>query len=130
MPKSQRLSFWYVIPPTITLILILPPISELPPFLSKGTENPNISQALLALPFYLGLTAAPGYIYAWLGNYNSKSLRRGVRLWVYVSLIIAVVASFVGGLLSILTVIVAPFAFWSFIMVVKLLLKFHGGHQK
>jgi len=123
MSKSKHLSYWYLVPPILTLLLLLPMILELPPFMPEKIENPNLFQMLITLPFYLGLLAAPGYIYVWLGNYNSQKLGSGHRLWVFASLIIAIVASLVGGLLSVFTVIVAPFAFGSLLTSIMLLLK-------
>ncbi len=122
--KPQHLSYWYLIPPLLTLLLILPPILSLPPFLPKGTTNPNIVQWLIVLPFYGGVLAAPGYVYAWAGHVDSRPLSTSTRCWVAVSLVLAVLASLAGTFLSLLTVIVAPFAFWSFIMAIKLLRRF------
>ena len=127
MPSEQalqRLSYWYIIPPIATLVLILPPISELPPFLPKGTTNPNMVQWLIAVPFYVGLLAAPGYLYAWTGHNSRRALKGWKQRWIEGSLLMATAASLVGGFLSIPTVIVAPFAFWSFVMSVKLLWRF------
>lgn len=121
---GNRLSIWYIVPLALTFILILPPILELPPFLPKGTTNPNIGQWLIVLPFYFGLLASPGYLYAWSGFHSRKRIKGWKKRWVELSLILGILCSFGGGLLSILTVIVAPFAFWSFIMVTKLWWRF------
>ena len=122
---QQRLSFWYVIPPLATLVLLLPPVSELPPFWPKGSLNqPGIGSWMAVLPFYVGLCAAPGYLYAWAGNYSRSSLKPWVRNWVEISIVLAILSSLVGGVFSVLTVIVAPFAFWSGVMAVRLWRRF------
>ena len=113
----------------MTLVLILPPILDSWP-VRRDALNFNLFQILIVLPFYFGLAAAPGYIYAWAGHYNSWSLGKWVRRWVYLSLVVAVVSSLVGGILSILTVIVAPFAFWSFFMALQLLRQFREEVQE
>ncbi len=124
MTRQQHLSYWYLIPPILTFLLILPPILELPPFLPKGTTNPNLVQWLIVLPFYAGLLAAPGYVYAWAGHVDPRSLSTSTRCWVAASLVLVALASLAGTFLSLLTVIVAPFALWSFIMAIKLLRRF------
>ena len=127
MARPSHLSYWYLILPTVTSVLILPPVLQLPPFLPAGLENPNAFQFLMAFPFYVGLVSAPGYIYAWLGHYDPQTLGRKTRLWVHASLVGAAVASLVGGLLSIFTVIVAPFALGSLVASIKLVIQFQRG---
>ena len=124
MEANRRLSYWYVAPPLLTFVLILPPIPGLPPF----HRADNWFQVLIVLPFYFGLVAAPGYLYAWRDVNAIQHLGRGKRFWIEISLIIAIAASFAGTLLSILTVIVAPFALWSFIMALKLFMRLRRNH--
>ena len=124
MWQTKHLSYWYIIPPVLTFILVLPLVSSLPPLATKGIENPNLFQFLIVVPFYFGLAAAPGYFYAWAGQRNAQKVGPTVRMWIRVSLIVAVVSSLAGGILSLATVIVAPFAFGSLIAAVKLWIRF------
>ena len=106
MSNRLRLSYWYVVAPAVTMLLVWPPVSELPPL--RITENFNVFQVLIALPFWVGLAAAPGYLYAWSGQYDRDRASWSVRLWVGASLIAAFAAT-VGGLISALAVIPLPF---------------------
>src|SRR3989338_2807187 len=109
---NKRLSIWYIIPLILTFILILPPILSLPPFWPKNSINkPGLAQWLMVAPFYLGLLAFPGYYYAWNGHYKGSSISGWKKRWIQGSLIAGVLASLIGGIMSILTVVVAPFAF-------------------
>ena len=121
MDNSKHLSYGYLIAPLITLLLVLPPISELPPFLPEATHNPNLFQVLLVVPFYLGLMAAPGYIYAWLKKGNIGPKRSWQYRWAQISLFGAIIASMIGAVWSIPTVIIVPFALWSLVVAIKLL---------
>ena len=123
--EHKRLSIWYLVPLILTFILILPPILSLPPFWPKDSINqPGIFAWLIVLPFYLGLVSAPGYLYAWSGFHSGRKVKGWKKSWIELSLALGILCSFIGGLLSIMTVIVAPFAFWSFVMVVKLFWRF------
>ena len=118
--RDKRLSYWYLVWPTLTAILISPAILEMVPMVSvQHVQNFNIYQVILVAPFYLGLISAPGYIFAWACDtpYQSEWGRR----WVHWSLIAAMVSSFFGFIFTILTVIVAPFALLSLIFSIKLL---------
>ena len=106
MGNQSRLSYWYVVPPAVAMLLVWPPVSELPPLVIA--ENFNVFQVLIALPFWVGLGAAPGYLYAWSGQYDRDRASRSVRLWVGASLIAAFAAT-LGGLISALAVIPLPF---------------------
>lgn len=88
------------------MLLVWPHVCELPPLLT--TKNFNLFQVLIALPFWVGLAAAPGYLYAWSGEYVPNAARRSVRLWVGASLLAALVAS-LGGFISVLAVMPLPF---------------------
>jgi hypothetical protein len=101
-----RLSIWYVVFPAVTMLLVWPHVRELPPLLI--TKNFNLYEVLIALPFWVGLVAAPGYLYAWSGQYVANAARRSVRLWVGASLLAALVAS-LGGFVSVLAVMPMPF---------------------
>jgi hypothetical protein len=89
------------------MLLVLPLILELPPMMF--TENFNSVQVLIALPFWIGAAAAPGYLYAWSGAYDPIRSSRTTRAWVIASVAAAALAS-LGGLISILAIIPSPFS--------------------
>ncbi len=121
-PPLSRLSYWYLIPPVLTFLLVIPVISDFPPF--KRVDSPNIFQLMIVLPFYLGLMAAPGYAYAWAEYFNRAGMPEKQQRWVRISLATAVVSSLWGAIISIPAVIPAPFAFWSFVMAMILWRRF------
>ena len=133
--RTAHLSWWYLVAPSLTMVLILPPVLDMPP-LGPPPLNPNWLQIFMVTPWYLGLAAAPGYIYAWAGHYSPRRLSTWTYLWVAASLWTAVISSFWGALFSILTVIVAPFAIWSCVLSVLLLKRFYsadvdtGSHEE
>lgn len=104
---------WYVLSPALAMLLVLPLILELPPM--TFTENFNAVQVLLALPFWIGAAAAPGYVYAWSGAYEPIGASRMTRAWVGASLAGRGLAN-LGGLISILSFIRFPFVVASLLM--------------
>lgn len=103
----RHLPSWYVLSPALAMLLVLPLILELPPMMF--TENFNSVQVLIALPFWIGAAAAPGYLHAWSGAYDPIGSSRTARAWVIASLAAAFVAS-LGGLTSIFAIVPFPFA--------------------
>lgn len=114
---------WYVLSPALAMLLVLPLILELPPVMF--TKNFNAVQVLIALPFWIGAAAAPGYLYAWSGAYEPIGASRMTRAWVGASLAAAVLAS-LGGLISIFAVIPFPFAVASLVASFLMLRRFGG----
>ena len=112
---------WYVLCPVLAMLLLLPPILELPPLMF--IENFNLFQVVIALPFWIGAAAAPGYLYAWSGAYEPSAAAGTTRAWVGVSLAAALLASF-GGLITILVLIPVPFVLGSIIASVLMLRRF------
>lgn len=92
--------------PVASILIVMPFIVEMPPL--AFPPNANILQVLMVLPWYLGLTAAPGYLYVLLFEPDGNSMSIARRKWVHVSLVCAIVAS-VGGLSAILFVLPTPF---------------------
>lgn len=121
--KLSRLPIWYILAPLATIILILPPILDLPPL--RHSDNLNVVQIIIVIPFYLGLLAAPGYLYAWSGHHDRKRLNGAIRFWIDISLGGAVLAAF-GGLISVFTVIVFPFDIASLAAAVFLICRYWG----
>ena len=103
--EMKRLSIWYIIFPISTLIIVFPMISELPPLLIP--DNFNILQIIIVVPFYLGILALPGYIYAWNGHYDQSGQPGTVKAWIYASLIVGFLAC-LGGTIAFATVIAIP----------------------
>lgn len=82
----------YLLPPAAALVMALPVV------LATVTPRDAFSMAIIA-PFYLGLAAAPGYIYCWASRARAASVSSGIRWWIRGSLVAALVAS-VGGMLG------------------------------
>ena len=117
-----RLSGWYLVPPLATLVLIWPMVEGLPPL--KSSSNFNALQIIIVLPFYLGLAAAPGWLYAWAGHYDRSGLSSGQRWWVGGSLWAALLAS-VGGLTTILAVVPFPAVVGSLVVSLFMLRRYY-----
>ena len=87
----------YLLPPAAALVMALPVV--------LGMVMPrDVFSAAIVAPFYLGLAAAPGYIYCWASKARAAGVRAGVRWWIRGSLVAALVAS-VGGMLGALWMI-------------------------
>jgi len=123
---KQHLPIWYVLCPALAMLLVLPLILELPPLMF--TENFNAFQVLIALPFWIGAAAAPGYLYAWSGAYEPSGASRTTRAWVAASLAAALLAS-LGGLITILAVIPFPFVIASVLASFLMLRRFARGSR-
>jgi len=82
----------YLLPPAAALAMALPVV------LAMVTPRDAFSTAIIA-PFYLGLAAAPGYIYCWASRARAAGLSAGIRWWIRGSLLAALVAS-AGGMLG------------------------------
>ena len=87
----------YLLPPAAALVMALPAV------LAMVTPHDALSAAIVA-PFYLGLAAAPGYIYCWASRARAVAVSASVRWWIRGSLIVALLAS-VGGMLGALWMI-------------------------
>ncbi len=124
--KHNRLSIWYLVFPVLSVFLIWPMIAELPPL--NIPSNLNWFQVLIASPFYLGILAAPGYIYAWSGNYDTRDMTQRKGTWVKWSLWSALVAS-IGGLTTIMAVVPFPAVLGSGIFSILLLRRFYKTNK-
>ena len=80
----------YFLPPAAALVMAIP-VAMIKP-------ADAFSTAIIA-PFYLGLAAAPGYIYCWASRARAVRLSAGTRWWIRGSLLTALVAS-AGGMLG------------------------------
>jgi len=81
----------YLLPPALALIVASPLLMS--PFTN---EYIGLDYVLLAAPVYLGIIAAPGYMYAFLDDLRTKKVGPRVRVWVRLSLILALIASVWG----------------------------------
>jgi hypothetical protein len=114
----KRQSIVLVLVPALAMLVVLPQILELPPLMFS--ENFNILQVLIALPFYLGLLAAPGYLYVWSGCKPHP----GSRAWLLASLWAALIASTAGTIVSLPAIVPVPFAAGSVICSLVILTRF------
>jgi len=86
----EQLSIWYLVFPFLALVTVLPVVLNLPPV--TWPENLNTFQFIIAAPFWLGMVAAPGYVYTWCGHHSRAVLPTRQRLWVCSSLVAALIA--------------------------------------
>jgi hypothetical protein len=120
-PQVRRLSFWYIVFPLSALIVVWPMVRALPPI--SWHDNLNTLQSVAALPFWLGVVAAPGYLYAWNGH-HAAPLLSPTRMWVALSLGTSLVASLLGTIMSALAVVPIPFTVGSAICCLLLIRQF------
>lgn len=82
------------------MIYFLPPLGALALAMPLATIKPvDATTTAVVAPFYLGLAAAPGYIYCWASRARAVEVSAGVRWWIRGSLVAALAAS-VGGMLG------------------------------
>jgi len=122
-----RLSWLYILVPVLAMASVLPPILELPPV--RWPRNVNVPQLLIVAPFWLGVAATPGYLYAWSGHHNAARLTTRGQLWVGGSLIASLFAGIAGSLVSIPAVIPVPFALGSSVCSFLLLRRFYRSRR-
>lgn len=120
--SREPLSRWYLVPPITTLFLILPIVADMPPL--RVPQNLNTIQILVVLPFYVGLAAAPGWVYVWSGHYDRRRLTLGKRIWAAASLWAALIAS-IGGFTTILAIVPFPAVVASALACALLLKRFY-----
>jgi len=121
----KRLSIWFVIFPLIALATVLPMILYLPPLF--WPDNVNTLQFIAAAPFWIGVAAGPGYLYAWNGHYRATLLPPLYRGWVRFSLFAALIASITGTVVRALAILPVPFAVGSAVCSLLLLRRFNGA---
>lgn len=89
MPRLLN-ALLYLAPPAVALLMAIP----------VATIRPvDATTAAVVAPFYLGLAAAPGYIYCCASRARAAWVSPGVRWWIRGSLIAALVAS-AGGIVG------------------------------
>lgn len=86
---------FYILPPLIALLLATPVASMLAPW-NWPYVTLDWFMWMILMPFYFGILAAPGYIYAWRTHARSRDVSKGVRLWIRSSLVIALLCSVYG----------------------------------
>ncbi|HEV3191087.1 MAG TPA: hypothetical protein VGY54_11345 [Polyangiaceae bacterium] len=87
--RPERLSVAYLLAPLLAVLLTLP----IPLFVTSRI-------ALLAIPVYVGLLAAPGYVYVWSDPWKRRAMSPGVELWARYSLLAATAASLGGATIA------------------------------
>ena len=124
--RLKRLSVLYVVLPAGALIIVWPMIRELPPI--SWPDNLNTLQFVAAAPFWIGIAAAPGYLYAWSGHRSRSSLQPIRRYWVALSLAAALLASVTGAVVSALAVVPVPFTIGSAVCSLLLIRRLRQGN--
>jgi len=92
--------------PVCALLSVTQVILDMPPFVIA--QNVNFFQWILVLPYYLGVVAAPGYLFAVLVDPEGSSMTKARQFWVRASLCAAIIAS-IGGLSTALAILPLPF---------------------
>jgi len=94
----------------IAALLIAIPIGLLP---AAGDLRPEsrLFSALLAVPFWAGVLAAPGYWFLFRYRPKRTTLSGALRTWVRCSLGLATLAATLGGLATFVMPLFAPSAF-------------------
>lgn len=110
--RPERLSVAYLIAPVLAVLLSLP----IPLLVTSRL-------AWFAIPVYVGLLAAPGYIYVWSDPWKRGTISPGVELWARSSLLTATAASFGGATVAgiFLLIHAVPFALISGMLSLTLL---------
>jgi hypothetical protein len=97
----------FFLPPAIALWLAAPAAMTLAPWNLRYLDSLQPLHALF-LAFYLGVLAAPGYLYAFVTRAAAPELSAPMRWWVRSSLGIAVICSLVGVIAGIWMILFAP----------------------
>jgi len=121
--KAAILKLLCVLCPSVTLWMLFPVIKDYPPFVISN--NLNWFQIYLAGSYYLGILAAPGFLYV-LFTKQDEIRGKQLRLWARLSVYVAFFAS-IGGLVSILAVLPAPFAVGSVVCTFLILKRFEAN---
>lgn len=96
MPRTGTWAALLCIAPILSILIALP-IATMPFYPDERGTNPLM--VLLAAPVYLGLVAAPGYLFAATSDTRAAELSSGRRLWVRASLVLANLSA-AGGVIG------------------------------
>jgi hypothetical protein len=109
----------FLVPPVLALLIASPMALS-----ALGPGGTTAVHALVALPFYVGLACAPGYIYAVFAQPSARRLPGPRRWWVRLSLIgatLCAAAGVAGGLMmifftppSLVVLIATLYLLWDF----------------
>ena len=80
----------YLFPPGAAILLASPLVGQRPV---------DWTTTMVVAPLYLGLGAAPGYVYCWAVNPRAMAVSAAVRWWIRGSLFAALAAS-IGGMVA------------------------------
>jgi len=106
--------------------MLFPVIMDFPPIVIPN--NFNWFQIYLAGSYYLGILAAPGFLYV-LFTKQDEIRGKQLKLWLRLSVYVAFFAS-IGGLVSIFAVLPAPFAVGSVVFSFLVLKRFEANRAK
>jgi uncharacterized membrane protein len=119
----------FIVPPAIALWLAAPAAMALLPWDLRNVDSLDPVNAL-SLAYYLGVLAAPGYLYAFVARAAAWELSAFLRWWVRLSLGIAVICSLVGVIAGGWMIFFAPPSLASLYTSSSLLRQFEGRRRK
>ena len=102
------------------MLLVLPVVLALPPF-SNASSNFHIGQMAMVIPCYIGLIAAPAYLYLVFSNVETSAVSRLKSLWLRLSLFGALLASAHGIFFGSFMPFLVPPSLMSLFLSLKLL---------
>lgn len=94
--------FFFIIPPLSAVILAIPlsGLLEIPPrLLFFGSSKHLLATSLIIAPFYLGILAAPGYVYIFYAQPKAVRVSKLKRYWLRTSMALAFLSS-LGGIVG------------------------------
>jgi hypothetical protein len=100
-------NFLYIVSPAIALWLAAPAALALAPWNLRYLDSLAPFHALF-LAFYLGILAAPGYLFALVTEMTAERVSTAVRWWVNASLIVASLCSLAGLIASVWMILFGP----------------------
>jgi len=119
--RRAPLGAWYVIVPFVTLLFLsFGAVGLLYGGLSHGFDRVVL---LLLTPAGMALLAGPGYVYAWASYPRWPALGPTTRLWILVSLLLALLACGAATIASLPTGLGPALCIWAFVLSARLLLR-------
>lgn len=120
----------YLAPPLAIMVGLLPLISELPPFLPKGTTNFNYFMVVIVIPYYLGLLSWPAYIFLIFSKKDFKLLSKTKCQLIRIGMLMAILCSIFGIFIGYMLPFLSLLALITLILCVILMSKFEKAVMK
>lgn len=102
--EPTKLSVAYLAAPILAVVVALPAIASFPPFRPPAPDAPWWIY-LAGVPSLAGIIACPGYVYAWVVHGRRLRPTLPVLVWLHLSLFLAAVASLLGTIFMLPTVL-------------------------